>query len=48
MESLHDLYSPRNILFLLAVGLLALLPVALRRWRRPPQMLPLSTAGRTD
>jgi hypothetical protein len=34
MQSMSDLYSTRNILFLLAVGMLALLPVLLRRLRR--------------
>lgn len=31
MKSFHDLYSPSNVAFLLAVGSLALLPIALKR-----------------
>lgn len=38
MTSFHDLYSPRNVLFLLGVGSLALVPVAFKRrhQHKPP------------
>lgn len=34
MQSVHDMYSSGNVLFLLAAGALALVPVMLRRLRR--------------
>jgi hypothetical protein len=54
MQSVSDMYSSRNVLFLLAVGALALVPVLLRRLRRTDRqarhrhvvsLLPIIAAG---